>query len=85
MKSRALVICALLAFFAPGREAQESPQSSYDWLIRGGSVVDGTGAPARPADVLIRDGRIAHVGTVDPDTLSVRSPQAGLRVWCHAR
>jgi N-acyl-D-aspartate/D-glutamate deacylase len=34
-------------------------------LIRGGTVVDGTGAPARTADVLIEDGLIAEVGRVD--------------------
>ena len=32
-------------------------------LIRGGHVVDGTGAPAVRADVRIRDGRIAEIGT----------------------
>ncbi len=32
-----------------------------DILIRGGTVVDGTGAPARVADVAIRDGRIAAI------------------------
>jgi N-acyl-D-amino-acid deacylase len=31
-------------------------------VIRGGLVVDGTGSPARAADVAIRDGRIAAVG-----------------------
>jgi N-acyl-D-aspartate/D-glutamate deacylase len=31
-------------------------------VIRGGTVVDGTGAPARVADVLVRDGVIAAVG-----------------------
>ncbi|MGO9876681.1 MAG: N-acyl-D-amino-acid deacylase family protein [Acidimicrobiia bacterium] len=35
-----------------------------DCVIRGGSVVDGTGAPARRADVGIRDGRIAAIGDV---------------------
>jgi len=34
---------------------------SHNVLIRGGIVVDGTGAPARRADVLIRDGRVAAV------------------------
>src|SRR5580765_3949529 len=34
-------------------------------LIRGGTVVDGTGAPARTADVLIEDGVIVEVGRVD--------------------
>lgn len=44
----------------------------FDWLIAGGTVVDGSGAPARPADVLVRDGRIAFVGRVDPDTIDAR-------------
>jgi len=33
-----------------------------DLVLRGGSVIDGTGAPARRADVAVRDGRIAAVG-----------------------
>ncbi|MHB8329619.1 MAG: N-acyl-D-amino-acid deacylase family protein, partial [Acidimicrobiales bacterium] len=33
-----------------------------DIVIRGGTVIDGTGAPGRLADVAIRDGRIAAVG-----------------------
>ncbi|MGY8737338.1 MAG: amidohydrolase family protein, partial [bacterium] len=31
-------------------------------VIRGGTVIDGTGAPRRDADVLVRDGRIAAIG-----------------------
>ncbi|MGW7722981.1 N-acyl-D-amino-acid deacylase family protein [Streptomyces canus] len=38
-----------------------------DHLIKGATVVDGTGAPARTADVGIRDGRIAVVGKVTED------------------
>jgi hypothetical protein len=34
----------------------------YDLLISGGSVIDGTGAPMREADIGIREGLIAAVG-----------------------
>ena len=35
---------------------------SFDTLIRNGSVIDGSGAPATVGDVAIRDGRIAAIG-----------------------
>lgn len=35
---------------------------AYDTILRGGRVVDGTGAPVRTADVAIQDGQIAAVG-----------------------
>jgi len=38
---------------------------SHQLVIRGGTVVDGTGAPPFEADVAIDDGRITAVGTVD--------------------
>src|SRR4029079_13499212 len=38
-----------------------------DCVIKGGSVVDGTGAPARQADVGIRAGRVVEIGTVNEE------------------
>jgi N-acyl-D-amino-acid deacylase len=36
----------------------------HDLVLKGGTVVDGTGAAARSADVGIRDGRIAEIGRI---------------------
>jgi N-acyl-D-aspartate/D-glutamate deacylase len=38
---------------------------TYDLVIRGGRIVDGTGAPSYRADLAIRDGRIAAIGRPD--------------------
>jgi N-acyl-D-aspartate/D-glutamate deacylase len=47
-----------------------------DEVIRGGMVVDGTGAPARRADVGIRDGRVVAVGEVTEDA-AIETDAAG--------
>jgi N-acyl-D-amino-acid deacylase len=38
---------------------------AYDVVIRGGTIVDGTGAPGRPGDLAIRHDTIVAVGKVD--------------------
>ncbi len=51
----------------------------HDLVIRNGTVVDGTGAPSRVADVAIDDGRVSVVGDV-PDTGQEEIDATGLLV-----
>jgi N-acyl-D-aspartate/D-glutamate deacylase len=43
----------------------------HDIVIKGGTVVDGTGTTGRTADVAISDGRVTEVGRVDGDARRV--------------
>src|SRR4051812_15061212 len=51
-----------------------------DVVIRGGTVVDGTGAPSRRADVGIRDGRVVEIGKVGDDDAAETVDADGLVV-----
>jgi N-acyl-D-aspartate/D-glutamate deacylase len=44
--------------------AREDAIMAYDLVIKSGSVIDGTGAPRRRADVAIANGRVAEIGKV---------------------
>jgi N-acyl-D-amino-acid deacylase len=55
----------LVPTFLSGAVVSGAPvdvRQAYDVLIRGGRVIDGTGAPARMADIAIKDGRVVAVG-----------------------
>ena len=39
--------------------------AEHDLVIRGGFVVDGSGAPGREADIAITDGKIAEIGAIN--------------------
>jgi dihydroorotase/N-acyl-D-amino-acid deacylase len=65
------VACTSLA--ACGGETQSI---AYDVLLTGGTVIDGTGAPGRIADVAIRDGLIAEVGSGLPRDSATRTIDA---------
>ena len=77
MNNRWPLVIALAGLSAcaaePGAEPEPvQAEAGYDWHIAGGTVVDGSGAEPRSADVLLRDGRIAFIGDVDADTIDVR-------------
>lgn len=74
---RAAVACAvLIASSLPGLRAQPPPP--FDLLITGARLVDGTGAPARLADVGIRQGRIAQIGRLASAKAKTRLDASGL-------
>jgi len=51
-----------------------------DWILRGGTVIDGTGGPRRQADVAITGDRIAAVGKVAKSTGAREIDASGLVV-----
>ena len=71
----------LLAVVAVGVAALGAQASApFDLILAGGRVIDGTGAPARAADVGIRDGRIAAIGDLSGAAAHERLDVAGLSV-----
>lgn len=54
--------------------------ADYQLIIRNGRVLDGTGAPARSADIGVRDGRIVAVGAVPAEASADRTIDAAGRV-----
>lgn len=53
-----------------------------DLVIRNGSVIDGTGSPARPADVAIEDGRIVAVERLGEGVVAKRVIDATGKIVC---
>jgi N-acyl-D-amino-acid deacylase len=72
-----MIFRALLAVI--GFAGAVSSAAEYDLVLRHGRVVDGTGNPARFADVAVKDGRIVRLGRV-PDGVSNELDVRGLIV-----
>jgi N-acyl-D-aspartate/D-glutamate deacylase len=66
----ARLLLALLALLLPTAGTAEAP---YDLLLKGGRIVDGSGAPAVAGDVAIRGDRIARVGGDIPEGAARRT------------
>jgi N-acyl-D-aspartate/D-glutamate deacylase len=79
MSGRKLFAAFLACGAVAGGLLLRAQTSSYDVLIRGGHVVDGTGNPWVAADVAIKNGRIAAVGRL-PNATASRGVDASGRV-----
>ena len=50
--------------------APRTPREDVDLLLRSGTVLDGTGAPARVADIAVRGDRIVFIGDASKASLT---------------
>lgn len=66
----------LTALFVPWAGHDATARQSFDMLVRGGLVIDGSGSPGRTADVGISAGRVAAIGSLTgasaPTTIDAR-------------
>jgi N-acyl-D-amino-acid deacylase len=76
---RIALVLALVLFSACAAPAARQP-GTFDVVIRGGTVYDGTGAAGRRADVAIRGDRIAAVGDLPGATAGTIVEAQGLAV-----
>ena len=76
--TRRIVLTSLLLLVSSSRPGMQAP--ALDLLIRGGQILDGTGAPAVRGDVGIRDGRIVEVGSLEGRPASRTIEAKGLTV-----
>jgi len=62
--TRSLITAVTLTASFGGAAVFDSQSPTYDLILRGGQVIDGSGNPWFYADVAVKDGRIAAVGTL---------------------
>jgi len=61
---RLAALLAVAAAASAGLLSAQQPPPMFDLLIQGGRVLDGTGNPWFPANIGIKDGRIAGIGAL---------------------
>ena len=74
----AVVGCISIVLFAAAGPV--APSGDYDFILEGGRVADGTGAPLFAADVAVRDGKVAAIGRLAGRSAKRRIDAKGLVV-----
>ena len=80
MQLRTRLLRVLATAFWAALAAAPLTAQSFDLLLRGGRVIDGTGNPAFNADVGVRDGEIVMVGSLSGATATRVIDASGLYV-----
>lgn len=70
----------LLVVLLFGSSPRSLAQETYDVILRNGTVIDGTGAKGRRADIAVRDGRIYRIGDLRGLRAAVELDVTGLVV-----
>jgi N-acyl-D-amino-acid deacylase len=70
---------AVLAFLVIAGVSCRKP-ASYDLIVRGGTIYDGSGGGPRAADIAVRDGRIAAIGDLSTAAAEAEIDARGLAV-----
>ena len=75
---RRLRLGMLFGFLVTLASCATAPGPNYDLVIRGGTLVDGSGAPAYVADVAVVGDRIVKIGQLDNATAAPHFPCVGI-------
>ena len=70
----------VIGTFILAASSLSAAESGYDVVIRGGRIVDGSGAPWFIADIGIRGGKIAKIGRIEADAAATVVDAKGLVV-----
>ena len=80
MRAHALLTVFLLACAGCSSPQPAPPAPTFDVIVRGGTVYDGTGSPGRRADIGIKGDRIERVGDLSGESATTTTDATGKAV-----
>ncbi|HBL48020.1 D-aminoacylase [Gimesia sp.] len=75
-----IYLCLLFFAFFPSDSLYAQNQTSFDILLKGGTIIDGTGKPGFTGDIAIKYDRIVQIGPEIKGTASETIPCRGLTI-----